>query len=352
MLLEEKVLTSEQREGLLQLIGHAKRVVLTGHMDPDGDCIGSCSALLQVMRALGKEAHVVMPNSFPDNMLLAPLSGEFIRFNEQTEEGTALLQAADLIFSLDYNGLGRMGETLERVVGECRASRVMIDHHLNPAVEQYTVCVSQPQMSSTCEVLQHVLLELGYADLITKDVATGLYLGLMTDTGNFSHASSRGEVFRCVAMLLDRGVDKEHVYRAVFWDSSEARMRLMGYLLYVNMQLLPTCQASIITMTNEEYRRFKAKKGDTEGFVNMPLEIQGIRLSFFMREDTETPGKIRISTRSVDEVPCNLICEKYFGGGGHKNAAGGSFLGTLDEAVSQAKKAAADIEKLMKQENA
>lgn len=351
MLLEEKVLTSEQRELLAQLIGEAKRVVLTGHMDPDGDCIGSCSALVQVMRSLGKEAHVVMPNNFPDNMLLAPLSNEFVRFSENTEEGTRLLQAADLIFSLDYNGPSRVGEALQQVMDTCQASRVMIDHHLNPVADKYAVCVSYPEMSSTCEVLQHVLLEMGYEALLTKDVATGLYLGMMTDTGNFSYASSRGEVFRCVAMLLDRGVDKEHIYRAVFWDSTEARMRLMGYLLYVNMQLLPQHQASIITLTNEEYHRFKVKKGDTEGFVNMPLELQGVRLSFFIREDTETPGKIRISTRSVDEVPCNLICEKYFSGGGHKNASGGSFMGTLEEAVALAKQAAADVENLIKQEN-
>lgn len=338
-MLKKKILSPNDVAQLQKLTDNAKCVAVTCHMGPDGDAMGSMSAMVQLLRHLGKEAHAIAPNAWPDNLGFTPLANEMLMFSEHGAQCTQLLSEADLVVCLDYNAIHRVGEPMAAALAACTAPRLMIDHHLDPEQQDFALCVSQPQMCSTCEVLLHVIEEMGWHKALTCDMAGALYLGMMTDTGAFSYASSRSEVFRCVAMLLDQGIDKDKIYRNIFWNASEARMRMMGYLLYVNMQLLPKRHTAIITLTNEEYRRFHVKNGDTEGIVNMPLQIAGIRLSIFLREDTEIKGKIKVSTRSVEDVPCNLIAQEFFNGGGHKNAAGGSMMCTLEQAVKQAKRA-------------
>ncbi len=338
-MLKEKILTPNDITLLQKLTDNATRVAVTCHMGPDGDAMGSMSAMVQLLRHLGKEAQAIAPNAWPDNLGFTPLAHEMLVFSENAARCTQLLGEADLVISLDYNAIHRVGEPMAAALAASPAPRLMIDHHLAPERQDYALCVSQPQMSSTCEVLLHIIEEMGWHEALNRNMASALYLGMMTDTGAFSYASSRSEVFRCVALLLDQGIDKDRIYRNIFWGASEARMRMTGYLLYVNMQLLPERHTAIITLTTEEYRRFRLKNGDTEGIVNMPLQIAGIRLSIFLREDTEIKGKIKVSTRSVEDVPCNLIAQDFFNGGGHKNAAGGSLMCSLQQAVEQAKRA-------------
>ena len=161
---------------------------------------------------------------------------------------------------------------------------------------------------------------------------------MMTDTGAFTYASNRPEIYELISILLSCGIDKDKIYRNIFFTYSPNRMKLMGYLLYVKLDVWKKAHTSIMTFTNAERRRFGALNGDTEGFVNLPLQILGMKLSIFLREDTEHPC-IRVSLRSVDDFPCNERAAEFFGGGGHKNAAGGEFWGTMDEAVALAKKA-------------
>ncbi len=338
-MLQETVLTAPEVEQLQRWVENARKVVVTCHVGPDGDAVGSMSAMVQLMSAIGKEAVGIVPNNFPDNLKFVPGAGQFVVAENAPDVAKRLVAEADLLFCLDYNGLQRTGEVLGKLLQESASPRVMIDHHLEPMAEEFSLLVSQPQMSSTCEVLLHVVNDMGWMPQLGADIATALYTGLLTDTGAFSYACNRGEVFRATAILLDRGIDKDRIYRNIYWGASEGRMRMMGYLLYVNMQVLKKWHTSIITLTNDEYRRMHLKNGDTEGFVNLPLQIEGIRLSIFLREDTEVPGKIKVSTRSVDDVPCNLIAQEFFNGGGHKNAAGGSLMCTLEQAVEIARKA-------------
>lgn len=338
-MLFERVMTQDQVGLLGDLLSGSERIVLTAHHGPDGDALGSLGALMIVLSALGKQVNAIIPNAFPENLGFSPMVDKFLRYTDQREACDQALAHADLVFSLDYNALHRVGPAMQQVMENCQAPRVMIDHHLNPQLEAYVLAISQPQMCSTCEVVLHVIHEMGWLPLLGCDAASALYLGLLTDTGAFSYACTRSEVFRCVALLLDRGVDKDRIFRRVFWGQSEQRMRMMGYLLYVNLQTLPLQHTAFITLSNEEYRRFRLKNGDTEGIVNLPLELEGIRLSIFLREDTEVVGKVRVSMRSVDEVPCNEITQAFFNGGGHKNAAGGSFMGTLEDALLRARSA-------------
>lgn len=344
------VLAEGQREQLETLLSAAERVVVTCHTGPDGDAIGSVTALVALLTKLGKQATGVVPNAFPRNLYTAAGADKLVIFEECGEKARTLIAEAGLIVSLDYNALHRTGDAMAEALRASTAPRIMIDHHLDPETGDFALAVSQPEMCSTCEVLLHVASEMGWFPMLDADIASSVYLGMMTDTGAFSYASNRGEVFRCVALLLDQGIDKDRIYRNIFWGASDSRMRAMGYLLYVNMKLYKKLHTSIITMTNQEWRRFYLKTGDTEGFVNLPLQIEGIKLSIFLREDPDVPGKIRVSTRSVDEVPCNLLAQEYFNGGGHKNAAGGSLMCTMDEAVEHVKRSLQRFQNYLKEE--
>ncbi|MCF0198803.1 MAG: DHH family phosphoesterase [Bacteroidaceae bacterium] len=334
------IISPTERDTLQGLLNNAQQIIITAHQNPDGDAVGSTTALQQVLRRLGKEATIVMPNDFPDFLRWIPGANEIVRCNKQADEAAALLAKADLVFCLDYNAPHRTGDEMGTALTTSEAKMVMVDHHLDPA-DFCAVTVSHPEMCSTCEVLLHLMNAMGWSEGLTHDEATSLYVGMMTDTGAFTYASSRPEVYECISQLLRCHIDKDKIYRNVFWTGTEGRYRIMGYLLYVKMELLHRHHASLITLTNQEYRQFKLKNGDTEGFVNIPLEIDGINLSVFLREDTEVKGKIRVSTRSVDDIPCNEMCAEFFNGGGHKNAAGGSLMCTLEEAADIARKAIA-----------
>ncbi len=334
----EQTLTSEEARRLAAMVDAAKRVVLTCHVNPDGDAIGSVAALLTALERRGKEALGVVPNFFPDYLKHIPCADRLVMCDKTPERAAEAVEQADLIFCLDYNGLKRLGEPLaERVAASC-AQKVMIDHHLDP--EAFCdLTVSRPEMCSTCEVLLHVMNELGWTEGLTRNEAAALYAGMMTDTGAFTYASSRPEVYECISLLLRTGIDKDKIYRDIYWTCTEGKFRLMGYLLYVKMEVMKERHAAMITLTNQEYRRFQVRNGDTEGFVNIPLQIDGIKLSIFLREDTEVKGKIRVSTRSVDDFPCNELCAEFFNGGGHKNASGGWLMCSIDEAAETARRA-------------
>ncbi len=347
-MMREKVLGTQDIEQLQLMLNAATRVAVTCHMGPDGDAIGSVTAFVALLRKQGKQAVGITPNGWPDNLGFMPGVPELVCFSADEQNARQLIAGADLVMCLDYNALRRTGDAMEQALRESTAPRIMIDHHIDPEIADFQLVVSQPRMSSTCEVLLHVMDGMGWMPLLDRDMATSLYTGVMTDTGAYSYSCSRGEVFRCVAILLDQEIDKDFIYHSIYWGCSEGRMRMMGFLLYAKMQLLRKYHTSIITLTTQEYRRMHLKNGDTEGFVNLPLQIEGIRLSIFLREDTEVAGKIRVSTRSVDPVPCNLLAQDFFNGGGHKNAAGGSLFCSLDEAVEQAKRAVQGYAKYLK----
>lgn len=328
----QPILTAQERDRLAELVKHARRVALVCHQNPDGDAIGSMAAMTLLLRRLGKEVTAMVPNPFPDFLRWIPTAGEILLGDRQHQKVERALGAAQLVVMMDFNTAHRMGDVLAPKVLAAKGHRMMIDHHLNPDVP-CRLTISHPELCSTCEVLLRVMLEMGWTEGLTQDEATALYTGMMTDTGNFSYASSRPEIFEAVSILLGTGIDKDRIYRNVFFTHTEGRFRLLGYLLYEKMEVMNDLHTTLITMTNEERLRFKTKNGATEGFVNLPLEMEGMRLSIFLREDTEKKGLIRVSTRSVDDFPCNEMCAEFFNGGGHKNASGGSLQMTMEKAV-------------------
>ncbi len=317
-------------------LANANYVVCLCHVNPDGDAVGSVSAMVSWLGSMGKRAFGVIPNDVPDN--LRWLCDGLIVATKEPKRAEVLIGDADLIVMLDHNSPSRAGAQLEEVVRRSTAPRLMIDHHLHPEACA-DVCISKPEASSTCELVLELMTEQGYKP--TPQEAEALLAGMMTDTGDFAYACQRPEGFRAAAQLLEAGAEKDAIYDRLFRQAAESRLRLMGYLLHANMQLFPEWHASLMTLTKQEYRHFNAKNGDTEGVVNMPLDIKGITVSIFLREDAEQRGKIRVSTRSLGDFPCNLMAAEFFNGGGHKNAAGGQLDMTLEEAVEVAKRALA-----------
>ncbi len=313
-------------------------VVICTHVNPDGDAIGSSLALKHYLERKGKQATVVVPNVFPDFLTWLPGADTILIYTKHQEQIRAVLDAADLVIVCDLNQPNRLGG-MEEVVMQNSAPRILIDHHLDPNTEFCETIISEPAMCAAGEVICHILSQNGEIDNISENEAICLYCAMMCDTGAFSFNSNRPVIFEHISHLLARGIDKDQIYRNVFWTASEARLRLQGYLLYVNMKVLHERHTAIMTLTNEERRRFKVKNGDTEGIVNIPLTMLGTRLSIFINEDTEHPGIMKLSLRSVGDFHCDQMALRFFNGGGHKNASGGKLQCSMEEALERVKAA-------------
>ena len=262
------------------------------------------------------------------------------------EQIKTAISAADLVIVCDLNQPNRLS-SLEQDIMQSSAPRILIDHHLDPD-DFCMVTISEPEMCATGEVICQLLSQAGEIDDISEDEATCLYTAMMCDTGAFSFNSNRPIVFEYISHLLARGIDKDQIYRNVFWTASEARLRLQGYLLYVNMKVLHNRHTAIMTLTNDERRLFKVKNGDTEGIVNIPLTMLGLRLSIFINEDTEHPGTMKLSLRSVGNFPCDQMASRFFDGGGHKNASGGKLRCPMSEALERVKTAIESYAEMLK----
>jgi phosphoesterase RecJ-like protein len=325
----EKIISSETLDRILSTINNGTNFVILSHKNPDGDALGSSLALYYYLRSLGKKVSVVLPNQFPDFLSWLPSAGDVLLYEGAEVYVRKVVQAADAFFCLDFNTLSRIGD-VGACVDACDAPKVLIDHHPFPS-DDFSIAVSCPEACSTSELVYRVIVGISGTDAVSFDIAQCVYTGMMTDTGAFAYASARKDIYLIIADLLSKGIDKDAIYRKVFFTSSLTRMRLWGYVMYEKLQYFKKYNAALITISNSELMRFYAKKGDTEGLVNQPLQINGVRFSCFFRE--EIPGKINVSLRSVDDFPCNKVAAEYFNGGGHLNASGGELHCSMDEAV-------------------
>ena len=310
--------------------------VLTCHAGPDGDALGYTLSMAHYLKALGKEAVVVAPDAYPDFLAWMPDAQEIVRFDKSREKAELMIAAADVIFAMDYNALSRVDDMGE-LIGKSKAVKVLVDHHLQPECFS-DLTFSYPHLSSTCEVVFRLVLAMDGCDVLTKAACECIYAGMMTDTGCFSYGPCTQEVYLIISMLMQKEINKDRIYNKVFNNYSEGRLRLMGYVLYEKMRVFAESRSALITLSREEMARFDFNKGDTEGLVNIPLQMKGVYFSAFLREDTEK-DLIRVSLRSQGTFPCNKFAAQYFNGGGHLNASGGQFYGTLQEAVEVFEKA-------------
>lgn len=327
----KNIFNTEDIEKLKATIADNNFFVLTCHAGPDGDALGSTLGFAGYLKALGKEALVVVPDAFPDFLAWMPGSQEVLRYDKYRDKAELILAAADVIVAMDYNALSRVDD-MGVAIGKSKAKKVMIDHHLQPD-SFCDLTFSYPHLSSTCEVVFRLIYAMGGYEVLDKGMCECLYAGMMTDTGCFSYGPCTQEVYLIISLMMQKEINKDRIYNKVFNNYSEGRLRLMGYVLYEKMKVYPDHHAALITLTRDEMSRFNFVKGDTEGLVNIPLQMKGIHFSVFLREDTEKE-LIRVSLRSQGTFPCNKFAGKYFNGGGHLNASGGQYDGSLDEAVA------------------
>ncbi len=319
-------------------------------MNPDGDAVGAASAIRNYLNSLAISSIVIFPDRYPDYLSFLDDKDPFRIFKESRRESIELIESADLLISVDFNKLDRVDEIQNHILAS-GAQKVLIDHHPQPERESFSLVMSETEVSSTCELIYWILKELEEVNgKISQDVAGSLYTGLMTDTNNFSNSVSASS-FLMASDLLEIGVDKELLQHTVFGGFSYSRMRLMGHVLLNKMVIIPEYGAGYIVLTKQELDSFEYKEGDTEGFVNMPLNIKGVNIAALF---TETDSHIRVSLRSSDDFSVNRFSLLHFNGGGHERAAGGKifipveetgeyFRQTLEESFSLCKAIPADL---------
>lgn len=313
-------------QNIKQILIPTKKIVITSHHNPDGDAVGSVLGLYFILKRMGLTAEMVLPNEIPSFLTWLPGAEKIVKHSKQKEEAKRLLAEADTIFSLDYNGSARL-EKLSADFDKAKGIKILIDHHPNPE-NVFAHYISDTNVSSTAELVFEFAIALKGHELITPDAAICIYTGIMTDTGSFSYGCSNPRTFEVVAQLVKMGIDIEMAQQNVYNTFSEERMKLLGYALANKMRVFPKHRAAFISLTKKELKQFDYKIGDTEGLVNFPLSIDNIVFSALFIENT---NQVKVSLRSRGSFPTNLISERYFNGGGHKNAAGGKSFTTLAE---------------------
>lgn len=332
------LLTKEECDLLLSEIEAAGRIVICVHQGPDGDAVGSSLGFAQFLMTFGKNPQVIFPDQYPDFLKWLPGISGTMRYDKNPESAEKIIEEAQLIFLLDLNDPSRTG-AMEEIIRKSKAKKIVIDHHLNPMIDDACLIVSHPQMCSTCEIVFRIISQLGKLDSLGPDFAVPIYCGMMTDTGGFVYNSSRPEIYYIISLLLTKGIDKDKIYRNVYNNYSYNRLRLTGFVMSRKLRYFPYLNASYFTITREDMKRFHFIKGDAEGLVNMPLQIKGLKLSISLREDTEKDNWIHVSLRSVDDFPCNEMAARFFNGGGHLNASGGRLHSSIDEATETVRRA-------------
>lgn len=330
---------------LKDLLAKPKQIVITTHHKPDGDAMGSALGLYNYLIQKGHHAKVITPTDYPIFFDWMPGNGEVMIYTEQTEAANALINKADIIICTDFNALGRINEMGE-VVRQTSAFKIMIDHHLEPEDFDDWRWWNINACASAQLVYEFIADVMQEPELINKDVAICLYTGIMTDSGSFRFPSTTSSVHRITAALIDAGADNAKIHQLVYDNSSEGRLRFLGFCLSEKLEVFPEFNTALISVTADELKRYDIITGDTEGVVNFALSITGIKLAAFIVERND---KIKLSLRSRDQFPANEICKKYFNGGGHRNAAGGSSTDTLEQVINQFKTILPEYKKLLTQ---
>jgi phosphoesterase RecJ-like protein len=322
---------------MVEMVHDANRIFISTHKSPDGDAIGSSLALKQGLEKLGKTVTVVVPDAFPAFLNWMVNKGDLLQFDQQSEEVKLALQEAELVFSLDYNTLSRVGKDLEQLLRTDETPKLIIDHHREPEDAAFVAGLHDIEASSTAQLVYDFIQAFDEAGLIDKRTAACIYAGIVTDTGSFRFRSTTAKTHRVVADLMDLGLVTGEVYNEIFDTNSLDRIKLLGYVLDKKLTVFPELELAHISLSEKELNQFNYKSGDTEGVVNYPLSIKGVNVSCIIKENG---GIIRMSFRSKGDIDVNLFARKYFNGGGHLNAAGGMSELSLEETVTKFEAAA------------
>lgn len=322
----------ESIKQLKDILSSPKKLVIIPHRNPDGDAIGSCLGLSHIAKQLGHTTTVIAPNDFPNFLAWMPDTENILVYESNRSVAQKEINDADYIFTLDFNALHRTGDEMGMFLGTVTKPFIMIDHHQMP--DNYAMLTfSDTSFGSTCELLFSLVDQMGFADKITKEAATCIYTGIVTDSGSFRFPKTSAHTHQTVARLIEKGIDNPSIHNALFDNSSYNRLQLMGRALQ-NLRMLPGTKSSYLFLNEKDLNEFTHQKGDTEGFVNYGLSIEGIDLTAFFIERRDE-GIIKISFRSQGNFDANQFARRYFEGGGHINAAGGKSSLSLEETIKK-----------------
>jgi len=318
-------------EEIKNSIEAAKSIVITTHKSPDGDAIGSSLALYHFLSKMGKkEVSVIVPDAFPTFLNWMDGSESIIHYDAEQEKAQKIIDKSDLIFSLDYNSLSRIGD-LSKSIGNADAIKIVIDHHQDPEefANHYFV---DTDCCSTAQLVYELIEKMDKLTLLDKKSAESIYCGIMTDTGSFRYPSTTAKTHEIISYLIHLGAEGSKIHQKVYDTYSEERLRLLGYALTNKMKVLKELNVAYISLSNEELKEYNFKKGDTEGLVNYPLSINGIKMAVLI---TEKEDYVSMSFRSKDDCYVNKFANEHFQGGGHVYASGGKSDLSLDDTVKK-----------------
>jgi bifunctional oligoribonuclease and PAP phosphatase NrnA len=320
---------SKYTKELSKLFSSSENILIISHINPDGDSIGAQLAMYHYFKANGKNVSLMTPNNIQEFLKWMDGMDQINIFIQDRKKCKMLIERADLIVMLDFNQSNRLGES-ENLVSASHAKKVVIDHHLDPG-DFADIIISDPSKCSTSELVHELICEIDGAKFMNRSYAEALYVGIITDTGNFEHGSYSSRTFRIVADLLDSGIIKEKIINLIYNNFSSDRIRLQGFALNQRMVVIPELKTAYIYLSRNDLKEYNHVKGDTEGFVNMPLSIRGIHFSaLFIEKD----NFIKLSFRSKGQFPSNEFASLYFSGGGHLNASGGEYPDTLENTIT------------------
>lgn len=316
---------------LQDYLSKPRKVLITTHHKPDADALGSSLGLAGYLKKKGHSVQVITPSDYPVFLAWMPGNEEVLAYEKsKATMVNEKVQAADIIFCLDFSALGRIYDMAE-MVRQAPAKKVMVDHHLEP--ESFAEFVQwDPSSASTAQLIYKLILELGDRTVIDENIASCLYAGLMTDTGGFRHNNTRHEEFLIASELVEMGANPSRISKLVYETNTLTRLRLMGYVLSEKLVVLDEYKVAYITITEEELKRFGSQTGDTEGLVNYGLSVQGVKMAalIYKRKDD-----VKLSFRSLGNFSVSEFSRQHFEGGGHKNASGGQTKLSLEETLQK-----------------
>ena len=314
---------------LKNLLTNPKQIVITTHRGPDGDAMGSSLAMFHLLKQFGHNVSVITPNHYASFLKWMPASKKILLYEGNEKETKKITKNADLIFLMDFSHMSRISDFAE-IVSSANATKILIDHHQDPDMRIADIIFSDTQSCSTAQIVYEIIDSMELSHHINKSIAECLYVGIMTDTGSFKYSSTTAKTHQIIAELIGVGIENAKIHELIYDNSSANRIRLLGYCLNEKLLLYPENNSAIISLTAKELDRFEFQKGDTEGFVNYALAIQGIRFATFI---VEKEGVVKLSLRSKGDFKVNEIANKYFNGGGHINASGGVSQVSVDGTI-------------------
>ncbi|WP_420572578.1 DHH family phosphoesterase [Kordia sp.] len=318
-------------QGIKTVLQTPKNIVIIPHRNPDGDAIGSTLALWHYLKKGQHNATIIAPNDYPEFLKWMPGENEIVKFDYEKDRAKEILNDANVIFTLDFNDLSRIGD-MATTVSDCKATFIMIDHHQQPS-DYAKFMYSDTSMSSTCEMVYNFISYLGDEALINAEMATCMYTGIMTDTGSFRFKATTSTTHRIIANLMDKGAENASIHNEIYDTNRLSRLQLLGCALK-NLVVLEAYSTVYITISKDELVRYDFKKGDTEGFVNYGLSLKGIKFAAIFIENLQEPY-VKMSLRSKGDFSVNEFARAHFNGGGHTNAAGGRSDDSMEKTIEK-----------------